>query len=457
MPIRFLFNVKGEPKEWNPGAMYYYNGDINVIQGVHNTEERDYLRSIYNDTLPGSFESTYQAGKDGKDPGSLRYNSYSLSSGELAQIISGCMKSNILPTFGICILLHEGLWGSSSVAKADNNWGGMTWTGNPNRPSGVKVSVGQSRGNEGGNYMHYNTLQDFIIDWCYLLVHGGYQVAGKRDLGEAVRGMFVEGGARYNYAAAGYGSYWGAVSRIKQGLDAQNGGIDRFNNGEYGTSGSVTGGTMPPPKLKEYYWTSQAPVYRRIFGVLQPGAREKMIQDAINSIKQDIAKFIDIYGKPTWMVSQQQMWIRESPAKNAEIIGYTTVGSKYNILDSVTACDYHWAKVEVDVGDTLRESAFDIPVPNPSDKIVTNLDVQDLGCKSHIDTQQLRIGDLVHTRTDRYYRITEIQYGASIANRPYGSYSAQYCGDNFKPSTHKEIGWTPMGDILDQTYALFGR
>ena len=30
--------------------MYYYNGAVNEIQPVHNTEELKYLRSIYKDT-----------------------------------------------------------------------------------------------------------------------------------------------------------------------------------------------------------------------------------------------------------------------------------------------------------------------------------------------------------------------------------------------------------------------
>lgn len=42
-------------------------------------------------------------------------------------------------------------WGTSAVGKADNNWGGMTWTGQGNRPSGVTVTQGSARpSNEGG-------------------------------------------------------------------------------------------------------------------------------------------------------------------------------------------------------------------------------------------------------------------------------------------------------------------
>lgn len=453
MTLSFMFNIKGEPQEWNPGAMYFYNGKINVIQGIHNEEELKYLENIYNDTrigADGSSSYSSAGGGSGKDPGSLHYGQYNLSSAQLGQIISGCNKMNILPSFAICILLHESLWGASSVGRADNNWGGMTWTGNPQRPSGVRVSVGQGRA-EGGNYMHYNSLQDFIVDWCYLLVHGGYKVAGVRDLGTAVRGMFRVGGAAYDYAAAGYDSYWGAVSRIKSGLDAANGNIDRFNNGEYG--GTVTT-TSPTPPLKAYGWTNKAPVYRRIFGVLQPGSREAQIKAAIEKIKKSIDLFIDVYGTPTWFVSQQQMWIREEPGRKTDVIGYTKVSDRYNILDTVTMCDYHWAKIEIDVGDKVWDSNWGPNKDNPGG----DHNLQDMGATSHIYAQQFRVGDIMKAPDGNYYRITSLSLGPQNAGKwPWGSYTIEYCGDGWKPSTHKQTGWTAIADILDNSYALFGR
>ena len=49
MAIHFRFNIKGDPN-WNPNTVFYYNGAINEIQGVHNTEEDNYLQSIYKET-----------------------------------------------------------------------------------------------------------------------------------------------------------------------------------------------------------------------------------------------------------------------------------------------------------------------------------------------------------------------------------------------------------------------
>lgn len=52
----FLFNIKNDPN-WNPGAIYYYNGAVNEIQGVHNSEELKYLSSIYKDTTGRDLKS----------------------------------------------------------------------------------------------------------------------------------------------------------------------------------------------------------------------------------------------------------------------------------------------------------------------------------------------------------------------------------------------------------------
>ena len=46
MGMSFLFNIKGDPN-WNPGTMFFYNGDINEIQGVHNPEELKYVQSCW--------------------------------------------------------------------------------------------------------------------------------------------------------------------------------------------------------------------------------------------------------------------------------------------------------------------------------------------------------------------------------------------------------------------------
>ena len=47
MAMSFMFNIKGDPGNWEPNTMYFYNGDINEIQPVHNTEELKYMYAIW--------------------------------------------------------------------------------------------------------------------------------------------------------------------------------------------------------------------------------------------------------------------------------------------------------------------------------------------------------------------------------------------------------------------------
>lgn len=166
-----------------------------------------------------------------KEDGDLSFNGAILKKAVLDKILANCKKHDILPSYAITILHFEGLWGASAVGKADNNWGGMTWTGQGNRPSGVTVTQGTARpSNEGGHYMHYATVDDFLTDWFYLLRAGGsYKVSGAKTFSESVKGMFRVGGAVYDYAASGFESYLvGASSRLKA-IEAENGSLDKFD------------------------------------------------------------------------------------------------------------------------------------------------------------------------------------------------------------------------------------
>lgn len=135
-------------------------------------------------------------------------------------------------------MLHfEGLWGNSNVAKIDNNWGGMTWStsyvGNPK----VNKTKGSKRpSNEGGNYIHYSTVEDFLEDWVYLLRPNGiYKVSGIGNFKEAVKGLFKIGGAKYDYAALGYTDYLSRMEARKDAIEKQNpsvlGKLDNLFNG----------------------------------------------------------------------------------------------------------------------------------------------------------------------------------------------------------------------------------
>ncbi|CZA69860.1 peptidoglycan amidohydrolase family protein [Streptococcus suis] len=166
-----------------------------------------------------------------KEEGDLSFNGAILKKAVLDKILANCKKHDILPSYALTILHYEGLWGTSAVGKADNNWGGMTWTGQGNRPSGVTVTQGSARpSNEGGHYMHYASVDDFLTDWFYLLrASGSYKVSGAKTFSEAVKGMFKVGGAVYDYAASGFDSYIvGASSRLKA-IESENGTLSKYD------------------------------------------------------------------------------------------------------------------------------------------------------------------------------------------------------------------------------------
>ena len=169
-----------------------------------------------------------------KEEGDLSFNGAILKKAVLNKILAKCKEHDILPSYAITILHYEGLWGTSAVGKADNNWGGMTMPSNDlqiTRPSGVIVTRGLARpSNEGGYYMHYASVDDFLTDWFWLLrKDGSYKVSGAKTFSEAIKGMFKVGGAKYDYAASGFESYIvGASSRLKA-IEAENGSLAKYD------------------------------------------------------------------------------------------------------------------------------------------------------------------------------------------------------------------------------------
>lgn len=166
-----------------------------------------------------------------KQDGDLLFNGALLKKTVLDKILAKCKEHDILPSYAITVLHFEGLWGQSAVGRSDNNWGGMTWTGKGERPSGVVVTHGSARpSNEGGHYMHYATVDDFLTDWFYLLrASGSYKVSGAKTFSEAVKGMFKVGGAVYDYAASGFDSYIvGMASRLKA-IEQENGPLNKYD------------------------------------------------------------------------------------------------------------------------------------------------------------------------------------------------------------------------------------
>ncbi|MFD3025099.1 glucosaminidase domain-containing protein [Streptococcus agalactiae] len=158
--------------------------------------------------------------------GDIKYYGHTIKKANVQAIINYAVQYNILPSGIITQLYLESFWGDSTVGRRDNNWAGMTG-GAQTRPSGVKVTTGMARpANEAGTYMHYASVDDFLKDYTYLLAKQGiYNVVGKKNIADYTKGLFRAGGAKYDYAAAGYQSYTNLMTNIRNGINKVTGNI----------------------------------------------------------------------------------------------------------------------------------------------------------------------------------------------------------------------------------------
>ena len=181
--------------------------------------------------------------------GSLSNGGRTISKSLVNEILNLCVQHKLLPSGVFSQLYLESFWGNSPVARADNNWGGLTWAGSTTRPSGIKVTQGTARpANEGGYYMHFASVSDYMKDYTYLLAEQGiYKVKGANNIDAYTKGLFRFGGAAYDYAAAGYGHYAPLMRSIRGGINsASNGAMDTLDN-QFKTAGTV--GTAPVSQI----------------------------------------------------------------------------------------------------------------------------------------------------------------------------------------------------------------
>lgn len=181
--------------------------------------------------------------------GNLNYAGHNISSDIVGQILTLCTQHKLLPSGVFSQLYLESWWGASNVARVDNNWGGLTWTGSTTRPSGIKVTQGSARpANEGGYYMHFASVSDYFKDYTYLLAEQGiYKVKGASTIDDYTKGLFRVGGATYDYAAAGYDHYAPLMRDIRSGINRNNNNaMDNLDN-QYRSIGTV--GTAPVSQI----------------------------------------------------------------------------------------------------------------------------------------------------------------------------------------------------------------
>lgn len=211
-------------------------------ENIKSLKEKQDILEIFNMTVPKGVKKVTRVTQEKKP--TVNSNEVVVSSNminangtlsieNIQTILKLCYEYRLLPSGVISQLYLESFWGNSNVARVDNNWSGMTWTGNTNRPSGVVVSQGSARpSNEGGYYMHFANMGDFFKDYFYLLAKQGiYNVANKDNISDYTKGLFRVGGAAYDYAAAGYDHYNSLMAGIRNGINAKNGNVlDTYDN-----------------------------------------------------------------------------------------------------------------------------------------------------------------------------------------------------------------------------------
>lgn len=154
----------------------------------------------------------------------IKNGGYTLAGNLVKHLIEKGIEKSVPPSLFICQLYYESNWGNSNVAVLNNNWGGLTWSGNPIRPSGIIVERGTARpSDEGGYYMKFKTVEDYLTDYVYLITDQGiYNIQNKSSFSESVKGLFIVGGAKYDYAAVGASAYIDTMNGIRNGINSRN-------------------------------------------------------------------------------------------------------------------------------------------------------------------------------------------------------------------------------------------
>lgn len=136
------------------------------------------------------------------------------------EFLKAAKEANVLPSLLVTQKMLESNWGKSDVAKADNNWGGMSWFDSDDGPKesprvkGITIRKGSKRLEDNYHYVKYESVSDYLVDWV-ALIKQTYKVSGKSTLEEATKGLFEVGGAGGDYAAYDDARY-GPVAKNSQ-------------------------------------------------------------------------------------------------------------------------------------------------------------------------------------------------------------------------------------------------
>lgn len=98
--------------------------------------------------------------------------------------------------------------------------------------------------------------------------------------------------------------------------------------------------------IRTYMWDAKiAPVYIRLFGVLQPTSDDTEMNKILFQLQKLAEQYNAIYGNPKHYKAKVVTVVRKEPNRTSEILGYTTIDTVYEVADCTTACDWDWAKI----------------------------------------------------------------------------------------------------------------
>lgn len=241
--ITFAWSKSSQPNQaWadHIGIVERVSGNtITTIEGNSNRSVRRNTYNIGNGYIRGYARPNYQTGTQNSayNGGALVNNSRRISQNNIRLIIKYAKTYNLKPSFLIAQMFIESHWGdpkTSLVGSVDNNWSGISQPFNAPADLGINMRRGTARpSNEGGYYVHFNTLEDFFKAYTFVLSNrnGLYKVQGTTTITNFCRGLFTVGGAKTNYAASGYQHYHNMLIPTYDAIKRQNPGkleqIDR--------------------------------------------------------------------------------------------------------------------------------------------------------------------------------------------------------------------------------------
>lgn len=100
--------------------------------------------------------------------------------------------------------------------------------------------------------------------------------------------------------------------------------------------------------LVNYVWSVNAPVFIRIFSVLNPLTGGGTTHYMLASLKEKIDEYLDVYWSPKFFTPKVSLHIRNEPSRIGEVLGMCTINRKYRVIETQTQCDWHWAKIDHD-------------------------------------------------------------------------------------------------------------